>query len=115
MATAVLADRDIPKTYRSLVLTRQIWFAARSALPLSADIPERHSRPERGAGITAAEDGSCVIADGEQARDRVSPDIQHPRLRVSDQAVTGRDVACPPKLNERRRKAKPIIFVQWNR
>jgi len=36
---------------------------------LSADVSKGHGRPERGAGagITAAEDGSGVVADGEQA------------------------------------------------
>ena len=54
----------------------------------------RSWRPEggAGAGIAAAEDGSGVVADGEQARDRLPPDVQDARPLVGDQAVIGGNV-----------------------
>jgi hypothetical protein len=62
---------------------------------LPADVSEGHGRPECGAGarIAAAEDGGGVVADGEQARDRLSLDIENARARVRDQAVIGRNVS----------------------
>jgi hypothetical protein len=48
---------------------------------LPADVTECHGGPEggAGAGIAAAEDGGRVVADGEQARDRLSLDIENAR------------------------------------
>ncbi len=45
-----------------------------------------------GAGIAAAEDGGGVVADGEQARDRLPLDVQDARPLVRDQAVIGGNV-----------------------
>ena len=69
---------------------------------LPADISECHGRPECGAsaGIAAAEEGSGVVADGEQAGDRLSVDIQG-RVQLAIPSFFGKTFREGPQGTER--------------